>query len=389
MKVPALAVLSPRSAPVAFTSELRPVGRRDVLLEVLYCGLCHADLDRLRSTEGRYPVVPGHEMSAGWWRWVGEFVDWRSVSSPQPDGSPGPAAGATHAATAMPRDATRPPNRASGATRRTPWWTSDSCSVSATVSPRRRSRRCFAPGRSSTRCSAAARPCPGDRVAVLGTGVVADLASKLAAALGAAVDRVELPQLAAIEGGDRARASGFDVVVSAEVDSTLGPRRSKAARRVAASAPRFDSSSATSPSTHRSSASPSSGASRRRAWQSRCASRSRPRRCSTCAQTRESRWTSSWSPLRTSWTRTRGSSGSPGAGWSPSSQRSPPGEGSSRPGRGVLPSLVYPPAPRSRTSRSWWRKPCNQARVIRSSVQARTSDSGRGCGEVATQTSGP
>src|SRR5678815_409654 len=38
MKVPALAVPFPRSAPVAFTSELRPVGRRDVLLEVLYCG---------------------------------------------------------------------------------------------------------------------------------------------------------------------------------------------------------------------------------------------------------------------------------------------------------------------------------------------------------------
>ena len=59
---------------------------------------------------------------------------------------------------------------------------------------------------------------PRDRVAVLGTGTVAELASKLAAALGAAVERVDLGRLAAIERGDDTLVGRFDVVVSAEVN---------------------------------------------------------------------------------------------------------------------------------------------------------------------------
>ena len=214
MKVPALAVLSPRSAPVPFTSELRPVGRRDVLLEVPYCGLCHADLDRLGSTEGRYPVVPGHEIvgrvvevgrrvrglevgelaAAGWvTRACGRCQACRDGHAAGCDEASEPGLGgyATHAVVDerfvfRVRDGLVPALLCSG-------------SVLYTLF-----RGC--------------KTLPGDRVAVLGNGVVADLASKLAAALGAAVDRVELAHLAAIEGGDRAWASGFDVVVSAEVD---------------------------------------------------------------------------------------------------------------------------------------------------------------------------
>jgi uncharacterized zinc-type alcohol dehydrogenase-like protein len=44
--------------------ERRAVGPRDVLLDVLYCGICHSDIHAVRSDWGKtkYPVVPGHEM---------------------------------------------------------------------------------------------------------------------------------------------------------------------------------------------------------------------------------------------------------------------------------------------------------------------------------------
>ncbi|MGZ9082007.1 MAG: NAD(P)-dependent alcohol dehydrogenase [Rhodoplanes sp.] len=42
----------------------RPVGPNDVLLDVLYCGICHSDIHHVRSEWGpeRYPCVPGHEI---------------------------------------------------------------------------------------------------------------------------------------------------------------------------------------------------------------------------------------------------------------------------------------------------------------------------------------
>jgi len=49
-------------APFQFTRrEPRP---DDVLIEILYCGVCHSDLHQVRNDWGntRYPVVPGHEI---------------------------------------------------------------------------------------------------------------------------------------------------------------------------------------------------------------------------------------------------------------------------------------------------------------------------------------
>jgi uncharacterized zinc-type alcohol dehydrogenase-like protein len=42
----------------------RALGQNDVLLDVLYCGVCHSDIHSVRSdwTPAKYPVVPGHEM---------------------------------------------------------------------------------------------------------------------------------------------------------------------------------------------------------------------------------------------------------------------------------------------------------------------------------------
>src|SRR3954452_4985945 len=49
-------------APFAF--ERREPRANDVVMEVLYCGICHTDLHQSRNDWGfsRYPVVPGHEI---------------------------------------------------------------------------------------------------------------------------------------------------------------------------------------------------------------------------------------------------------------------------------------------------------------------------------------
>ena len=47
--------------------ERRALGPRDVLLDVLYCGMCHSDIHQIRNewpntVPTNYPVVPGHEI---------------------------------------------------------------------------------------------------------------------------------------------------------------------------------------------------------------------------------------------------------------------------------------------------------------------------------------
>ena len=53
------------------TIERRPLGPRDVRLDLKFCGICHSDIvaasDKLGG--GIFPMVPGHEMvgmSASW-----------------------------------------------------------------------------------------------------------------------------------------------------------------------------------------------------------------------------------------------------------------------------------------------------------------------------------
>ena len=47
-----------------FNFERRDVGARDVLIEILYCGVCHSDIHQARNEWGNsvYPMVPGHEI---------------------------------------------------------------------------------------------------------------------------------------------------------------------------------------------------------------------------------------------------------------------------------------------------------------------------------------
>src|SRR5258708_29488929 len=53
------------TSPIApFNFERRDPGPRDVLIDILYCGICHSDIHSARGEWGgaTYPLVPGHEI---------------------------------------------------------------------------------------------------------------------------------------------------------------------------------------------------------------------------------------------------------------------------------------------------------------------------------------
>ncbi|MDW8273257.1 MAG: NAD(P)-dependent alcohol dehydrogenase [Chitinophagales bacterium] len=49
---------------VPFHFQRRSIGPDDVLIEILYCGICHSDIHQVRNEWGgsKYPMVPGHEI---------------------------------------------------------------------------------------------------------------------------------------------------------------------------------------------------------------------------------------------------------------------------------------------------------------------------------------
>ena len=49
---------------VPFTFERRDLGSQDILIEILYCGICHSDIHQARNEwkNSNYPMVPGHEI---------------------------------------------------------------------------------------------------------------------------------------------------------------------------------------------------------------------------------------------------------------------------------------------------------------------------------------
>lgn len=58
------ATQSPTSDLEPFSFERRTPGVHDVLIEILYCGVCHSDIHQARNEWGNsvYPMVPGHEI---------------------------------------------------------------------------------------------------------------------------------------------------------------------------------------------------------------------------------------------------------------------------------------------------------------------------------------
>ncbi|KAF8029785.1 hypothetical protein BT93_E2269 [Corymbia citriodora subsp. variegata] len=58
------AARDPSGALSPFSFTRRPNGDRDITMKILYCGICHTDLDVIKNKHGisSYPIVPGHEI---------------------------------------------------------------------------------------------------------------------------------------------------------------------------------------------------------------------------------------------------------------------------------------------------------------------------------------
>jgi alcohol dehydrogenase (NADP+) len=63
-KVPALAAPAAKAPLAPVTIERRDPGVHDVAIEILYCGICHSDLHKVRDdwSNTHFPIVPGHEI---------------------------------------------------------------------------------------------------------------------------------------------------------------------------------------------------------------------------------------------------------------------------------------------------------------------------------------
>ncbi|GAA0710095.1 NAD(P)-dependent alcohol dehydrogenase [Dokdonella soli] len=64
LTTPAYAAASATSALALFSIERREPGPREVLIDILYCGVCHSDIHQARDEWGGsiFPMVPGHEI---------------------------------------------------------------------------------------------------------------------------------------------------------------------------------------------------------------------------------------------------------------------------------------------------------------------------------------
>ncbi len=63
-KTPAYAAAGATSPLAPFSIERREPGPREVLIDILYCGVCHSDIHQVRDEWGGsiFPMVPGHEI---------------------------------------------------------------------------------------------------------------------------------------------------------------------------------------------------------------------------------------------------------------------------------------------------------------------------------------
>ena len=64
LKTPAYAAMTAKAPIAPHTIERREPGPHDVLIDILYCGICHSDIHQARDEWGGsvFPMVPGHEI---------------------------------------------------------------------------------------------------------------------------------------------------------------------------------------------------------------------------------------------------------------------------------------------------------------------------------------
>src|SRR3954467_13306704 len=64
LRVKGFAAQQAGAALAPFDFERREPGEKDVVVDILYCGICHTDIHQVRNEWGGsvYPMVPGHEI---------------------------------------------------------------------------------------------------------------------------------------------------------------------------------------------------------------------------------------------------------------------------------------------------------------------------------------
>jgi len=80
LTTPAYAAISATSPIAPFTITRREPGAHDVLIEILYCGVCHSDIHQARGEWGQsnWPMVPGHEIVGKVARVGAEVKKWKA-----------------------------------------------------------------------------------------------------------------------------------------------------------------------------------------------------------------------------------------------------------------------------------------------------------------------
>lgn len=79
LKTPAYVAVSARAPLGPFTIKRRQPGPHDVLIEILYCGVCHSDIHQARDEWGGaiFPMVPGHEIVGNVVKVGAEVTTWK------------------------------------------------------------------------------------------------------------------------------------------------------------------------------------------------------------------------------------------------------------------------------------------------------------------------
>jgi uncharacterized zinc-type alcohol dehydrogenase-like protein len=79
LKTPAYAAFAAKEPLVPFSIERREPGPQDVLIDILYCGVCHSDIHQVRDEwgESKFPMVPGHEIIGKVAKVGGQVKQWK------------------------------------------------------------------------------------------------------------------------------------------------------------------------------------------------------------------------------------------------------------------------------------------------------------------------
>jgi uncharacterized zinc-type alcohol dehydrogenase-like protein len=79
LKTPAYAAPSAKAALAPWSIERREPGPHDVLIDILYCGVCHSDIHQARDEWGGsiFPMVPGHEIIGPVAKVGGQVKKWK------------------------------------------------------------------------------------------------------------------------------------------------------------------------------------------------------------------------------------------------------------------------------------------------------------------------